>query len=120
MKVKLKSLTEDRDHGTRKFQRRRASARFEHAQNFRQSAFDVFQISQTESDGHDVETAIGEWQSQRVPLGEERAPDLPGLDLFIPDDEHRMTEVTADDARVFFQFERQIGRAATQIESDRV
>src|SRR5215475_4284884 len=120
MKVKLKSLAEDRDHGARKFQRRRASARFEHAQNLRQPAFDMFQVPQTESDGHHVETAVSEWQSQRVPFGEERAPDLPGFDLFIPDDEHRMAKVTADDARMFFQFERQVGRAATQIESGRV
>src|SRR5262245_27518062 len=42
MEVKLKSLAEDWDHGARKFQRRRASARFEHAQNLRQPALDMF------------------------------------------------------------------------------
>src|SRR5262245_20185290 len=119
MEVKLKSLAKDWDHGARKFQRRRASARFEHAQNLRQPALDVFQVSQTESDGHDVEAAFGEWQSQRVPPGEEGAPDLFSLNLFIPDDKHRMAEVAADDARMFFQFERQVCRSATQIESER-
>src|SRR5262245_43031468 len=118
MKIKLKSLAKDRDHGTRKFQRRRASAWFEHSQNFSQTAFDALQVPQTEGDSHNVETAISERQSQRVPLHEESAPDLSGPDLFIPDDEHRMTEVTADDTRVFFELERQISRAATQIESE--
>lgn len=57
---------------------------------------------------------------QCVAFGQSRAPSLFRRDLFIPDHEHRMAEVAADDAHALFQLQRQVGGAAAQIERERV
>ena len=66
VKVKLEAFAKARHDETREFKNRSASAGLEYAMHFSQSNRNVRQIAQAESDGHSVNTLIGEGQAHGV------------------------------------------------------
>jgi hypothetical protein len=90
---------------------RDAAARREHAMHLAARGGGALHVSDAKSDGDGVHGAVGERNARRVAAHEAdtvRKPSL--LDFFLPDAQHRVREVDADNARARLRMDRTDGQ----------